>query len=288
VAATDPTSSSADLRVTILGCGSSGGVPRPGGEDGAGDWGLCDPAEPKNRRLRCSILLERADAEAGFARGAVTSVLVDCSPDMRTQMLAARVARLDAVLITHDHADQTHGIDDLRPFAIRERRRMPVWLDRATSGALLSRFAYCFEQPAGSWYPPILEERPIPPCGETFDVDGPAGSISVMAFQQHHGGVDSLGFRIGPVAYSSDVVDLPEESFRLLEGVETWIVDALRLEPHGSHAHLEKTLSWIERVRPKRAILTNLHVTMDYRALTEMLPTGVEPAYDGLSFEVRF
>ncbi len=273
------------LRATILGSGSSGGVPRLGGFDGRGDWGACDPKEPKNRRLRCSLLVERAHAVDGFAPQSVTAAVIDTSPDFRTQMLNAGVEHVDGVVLTHDHADQTHGVDDLRAFAIRTKKRVPVYLDRATAGAVIERFRYCFEQAEGSWYPAILDERPIPPCGEEFGISGPAGAIPFVAFLQRHGPVNSLGFRIGDLAYSSDVNGLPEDSFDLLSGVKIWIVDALQIAPHGTHANLETTLRWIKQVKPARAILTNLHVTMDYRSLTESLPAGVEPAYDGLSIE---
>ncbi|MHA7872664.1 MAG: MBL fold metallo-hydrolase [Hyphococcus sp.] len=281
------TQSASDMRVTILGCGSSGGVPRFGGADGSGDWGACDPLEPKNRRSRCSILVERGHPEKGFDRQSVTSVLVDTSPDMRTQLLAARCARLDAVLFTHDHADQSHGIDDLRVFALQMQQRVPVYIDDETAGGLLTRFDYCFEQKPGSYYPPILERIRMPPCGDEFMIDGPAGSLPTTAFLQYHGGVNSLGFRFGPVAYSSDVVGLPPASFDILDGVDTWIIDALQYKPHKTHAHLELTLEWIARIRPKRAILTNLHVHMDYHTLLGELPEGVEPAYDGLQISAE-
>lgn len=274
------------IRATILGCGSSGGVPRFGGPDGAGDWGACDPAEPKNRRTRCSLLLERINTEAGEGEGAATAVLIDTSPDMRTQLLAARCGRLDGVIFTHDHADQCHGIDDLRVFAIAQRRRVPVWIGNATAGELLRRFDYCFVQKSGSLYPPILERRTMPPCGDTFDIDGPGGPLSVTPFLQFHGGVNSLGFRAGDIAYSSDVVELPDVSFDILAGVRVWIVDALQMKPHATHAHLEKTLEWIERVRPERAILTNLHVTMDYATVNKITPENVEAAFDGMVVEV--
>ena len=275
-----------DIKVTILGCGSSGGVPRFGGPDGAGDWGACDPAEPKNRRARCSILVQREHPDEGFALGKTTNVLVDTSPDMRAQLLAARCSHLDAVLYTHDHADQTHGIDDLRVFAIAQRRRIPVYIDDATSGVLLKRFDYCFEQAPGSPYPAILDRRVTPACGEAFEIEGAGSPLPVVAFLQHHGNVDSLGFRFGRVAYSSDVVALPEESFDILAGVDVWIVDALQMTPHRTHAHLDLTLEWIERVQPRRAILTNLHVHMDYKTLRQSLPDYVEPAFDGMSFAV--
>jgi phosphoribosyl 1,2-cyclic phosphate phosphodiesterase len=274
------------FRAVILGSGSSGGVPRFGGVDGAGDWGACDPLEPKNRRTRCSILIERANAQTGFDdRRGVTSVLIDTSPDMRAQLLAARCARLDAVLFTHDHADQAHGIDDLRVFAISGRARVPVHIDRATGGEILSRFDYCFRQKEGSWYPPILEHIEMAPPGDLFFIDGPSGAMPVTAFLQNHGSVDSIGFRIGDLAYSSDVVDLPEASFDILSGVRTWVVDALQMKPHGTHAHLEKTLEWIARVKPERAILTNLHVTMDYATVQGLTPEHVSPAFDGMILE---
>lgn len=270
------------LRVTILGCGSSGGVPRFGGADGAGEWGACDPAEPKNRRTRCSILVQREHPKFGFQHDKVTSVLVDTSPDMRAQLLAARCSRLDAVLFTHDHADQSHGIDDLRVFALQMRKRIPVYIDNATSGVLLERFRYCFEQAPGSPYPAILDKITMPDCGKAFTVSGPSGEIPVTSFLQDHGSVNSLGFRFGSIAYSSDAVGIPDDSFKLLEGVDTWIVDALQYKPHKTHAHLEMTLDWIDRIRPRRGVLTNLHVHMDYQTLKQSVPDGVEPAYDGM------
>ncbi len=268
-------------RAVILGCGSSGGVPRLGGPDGAGNWGTCDPNEPKNRRTRCSLLVERANG-AFDDRASVTSIVIDTSPDMRAQLLAARVEHVDAVLLTHDHADQTHGLDDLRAFAIAKRKRVPVHLDRSVAGGVVERFRYCFEQAPGSWYTAILEERALPACGEMFTISGPGGDVTATAFRQHHGPVDSFGYRIGDLAYSSDVAALPEDSFDILAGVKVWIVDALQMTPHGTHAHLERTLGWIAAVRPERAILTNLHNTMDYKTLISLLPPGVEPAFDGL------
>lgn len=268
------------LRATILGCGSSGGVPRLGG-----DWGACDPAEPKNRRLRCSLLLQRAARPDQVNDAEATQVLIDTSPDLRAQLLAADVGRLDAVLYTHDHADQTHGIDDLRVLAIRNRARAAVYMDAQTRETLTARFAYCFRQQPGSLYPPILDPREMPPPGATGAIDGPGGAIVFTPFLQDHGPIHSLGFRTGPVAYTSDAVGLPDESFALLDGVDTWIVDALRRTPHKTHAHLDMTLDWIARVKPRRAILTNMHVDMDYATLCAELPEGVEPAYDGMALE---
>jgi len=264
------------LEAIILGCGSSGGVPRLGGPDNAGYWGACDPANPKNRRTRCSLLVRRK------GQGGETNVLVDTSPDMREQLLAARCATLDGVLITHDHADQLNGFDDLRMVSINMRRRVDVYSDGAAIEGMLARFGYCFVQPEGSGYPPIVTGHAIAEPFEIFAIDGAGGAISVRAFGQVHGRIRSLGFRFGPLAYSSDVNRLDESAFDALAGVECWIVDTLRYAPHPSHAHLALALEWIARVRPKRAILTNLHTDLDYGTLRNELPAGVEPAYDGM------
>ena len=225
-----------ELTLTILGCGSSGGVPRIGGADGAGFWGACDPTNPKNRRTRCSLLVRRR-SDAGD-----TAILVDTSPDMREQLLAARVSGLDGVLITHDHADQLHGLDDLRMVAMNMRRRVDVYSDAACFEGVLARFGYCFVQPAGSDYPPILNAIQIAEPYVPFEIAGRGGAIPVLAFRQGHGRIHSLGFRFGGVAYSSDVDSLDEAAFGALAGVDTWIVDALRYTPHPSHAHLARTL----------------------------------------------
>ena len=257
-----------ELEVVILGCGSSGGVPR-----GDGDWGLCDPAEPKNRRLRCSLLVRRHGPDG------VTSVLVDTSPDLRQQMLAAQVRHVDAVLYTHDHADQTHGLDDLRVFAMHARRRIPAFMDGATRAALTGRFGYIFESVNG--YPAILEAHRLPPHGEPWSVEGPGGAVPVVTFDQGHGPIRSAGYRFGPVAYSPDVSDLDETALAALRGCQLWIVDALRWTPHPTHAHLDRTLDWIARAGVERAVLTNLHLDMEYKALSAILPPNVEAAWDG-------
>jgi phosphoribosyl 1,2-cyclic phosphate phosphodiesterase len=214
-----------------------------------------------------------------------TTVLIDTSPDLQRQTAAAGVKRVDAVLFTHDHADQTHGIDDLRAFVIRARRRTPCHMDAATQATLLRRFGYIFRGEGA--YPAICEDHLLPPHGQAWSVDGPSGAIPVVSFDQDHGlGVRSVGYRLGPVAYSSDVAELPEAAFAALEGVKVWIVDALRYHPHPTHAHVERTLGWIERVRPERAILTNMHIDLDFATLAAQLPPGVEPAMDGLRFTV--
>ena len=260
------------LKFTILGCGSSMGVPRV-----ALGWGSCDPNNPKNRRRRCSLLVERTSAQGR------TRVLVDATPDCREQLLQADVDWLDGVLITHEHADHTHGIDDLRPLFVHKRQRVPVWLDEATSRAMHARFGYCFMTPPGSEYPPILSERRLVP-GQAVAIDGPGGSIGAVPVLQNHGDIPSLGFRFGNVAYSADIKGLPPESLAAMAGLDVWIVDALRKAPHPSHFNLDEALEWIARVKPKRAILTNLHSDMDYATLCASLPPGVEPAYDGMMF----
>jgi phosphoribosyl 1,2-cyclic phosphate phosphodiesterase len=262
------------LEVTILGCGSSSGVPRVG-RDGP-DWGACDPNEPKNWRTRCSILVKHSHG----------TVLIDTSPDLRMQLIRAGTGRIDAVLITHDHADQIHGIDDLRAIAYANRRRLPVYADRLTMATLHQRFGYCFETPPGSPYPPILEARLIEDPLAPFTIPSSKGGIPVTPFAQQHGSIRSLGYRIGGLAYSSDVNALSEESFAVLAGVKCWILDALRYQPHPTHSHVEQSLAWIARVKPAHAVLTNMHVDIDYQTLRQNLPEGVEPAFDGLSFAV--
>lgn len=266
------------LRVTMLGTGSSGGVPRVGD-----DWGVCDPNEPRNRRRRCSILVERVGHDQATRP---TRVLIDTSPDLREQLLDAGVIELDAVVYTHDHADQTHGIDDLRPVAYRMGKRLPAYLDRETAETLVHKFDYCFEGKGG--YPPILEAQPLIYPGKAFCVDGPAGEVELLPLRQQHGRIVSLGFRIGDLAYCNDVSDLPKESLSALEGVDTFIVDALRRTPHGSHSHLGQSLEWAEQIGARRTVITNLHIDMDYRALMAELPGSVEPAYDGMSLELAY
>ena len=261
------------LEFTILGSGSSGGVPRADG-----DWGDCDPTNPKNLRSRCSMLVRRL----GQGAEAETTVLVDTSPDLRMQTALAGAKRLDAVLLTHDHADQTHGLDDIRAFFIRQRARIPCHMDTVTQASMMRRFGYVFEGEGG--YPGIADPQLIPQHGRRWEVPGPSGSIPVVTFDQDHGGIRSVGYRFGDVAYSSDVVNLDEAAFDALADLDVWIVDALRWRPHPTHAHVERTLAWIDRVKPRRAILTNLHIDLDFEDLKSKLPPGVEPAFDGLRF----
>lgn len=262
------------LKFTILGCGTSTGVPRIGPV-----WGNCDPGNPKNFRTRCSFLVER---NGGDGR---TTVLVDTTPDMRQQLLRAAVSWVDGVLYTHEHADHTHGIDDLRALYFNGRRRVDIYYDAATGAKLRHRFAYCFESAPGSNYPPILQgheieaSRPVP-------IAGSGGEIVALPFTQRHGDMTSFGFRFGNLAYSPDINGLCEESAALLRGLDVWIVDALRYNSHPSHYSLEEALAVIEQVAPKRAILTHMHIDLDYDTLRRDLPEHIEPAYDGMVIEL--
>lgn len=257
-----------ELHFTILGCGSSGGVPRLGGH-----WGDCDPANPKNRRRRCSLLVERT-SETG-----TTTVLIDTSPDLREQLLAAEVGRLDAVIYTHPHADHVHGIDDLRMIVFNMRARLPVWADAPTRDALLERFGYAFIQPEWSTYPPILDMHLIE--GDVT-VPGAGGDIRFSPFEVVHGGMNALGFRVADVAYLPDVAQIADDVWPKLDGLDCWIVDALRRDPHPTHTHLAQTLEWIAQVRPKTAVLTNMHIDLDYDTIMAETPDHIQPAYDGL------
>jgi phosphoribosyl 1,2-cyclic phosphate phosphodiesterase len=265
---------SGELEVTILGCGSSGGVPR-----GDGDWGACDPAEPRNRRTRCSMLARRRGPDGE------TVVLIDTSPDLREQMLASGTSQIDAVLITHDHADQTHGIDDLRVFALRRRKRIPAWMDPATKSALTMRFDYIFESKEG--YPAIVETHDLPPHGVDWALDGSGGTIPVRTFDQAHGPIRSVGYRLGPVSYSSDISDLDGAAIEAVRGSSLWIIDALRWTRHATHANVDQALAWIVEAEVERAVLTNLHIDLDYNALSSLLPEHVEAAHDGWRVVLR-
>lgn len=254
------------MKVTILGCGGSGGVPQVGL-----GWGACDPANRRNRRRRCSVLVE--------AEGA--TILIDTSPDCREQLLDAGVKKLDAVLYTHAHADHLHGIDDLRSVNRAMRRPIPLWASRATLDEIAVRFGYAVkpQEPGSSFYRPMLVPN---------EIAGPVeiAGIPVVPFVQDHGFSTTLGFRIGDFAYSTDVVELDEAAFATLAGTKAWVVDCLRREPHPTHSHLARTLSWIERVGPDRAVLTHMDPVLDYESLRRDLPQPVEPGYDGLVLEL--
>ena len=262
------------LTLTILGSGSSAGVPRP-----ALGWGACDPANPKNRRRRCSIMAERAGPDG------TTRVVIDTAPDLREQLIDANVDHIDAVFLTHEHADQTHGMDDLRSVVLHQRKRIPVYLNTATAKDILLRFGYCFVSPPGSDYPPILSNKSIE-AGETATIEGSGGDVSLTAFLVQHGNIPALGYRIGNAAYTPDLNDIPPESWPALEGLDLWIVDALRYTQHPSHFSLSDALRWIDKFKPRRAVLTNLHSDLDYEVLRKQVPAGVEVGYDGIRLVV--
>jgi phosphoribosyl 1,2-cyclic phosphate phosphodiesterase len=256
------------IRVTVLGCGPSTGVPVIGG-----NWGRCDPNDRRNRRRRVSVLVEV---------GAV-AILIDTSPDLREQFLDAGVARLDAVVMTHAHADHLHGIDDLRSVNRLMGKAIPLYAEAQTLAEIRRRFGYVLkpvEEP-GRYYKPTLIPHEI---AGAFEIAG----ILVVPFVQDHGFSTTLGIRIGGFAYSTDVTELGDSAFAALEGIELWIVDCLRREPHPTHSHLAKTLSWIARVGPRRAVLTHMDQSLDYRELSAELPEGVEPGQDGLVIEVAY
>jgi phosphoribosyl 1,2-cyclic phosphate phosphodiesterase len=257
------------MRVTIVGCGGSQGVP-----SSTGDWGLCDPTDPRNRRRRPSVLIETETSE-----GAPRTLLIDTPPDLREQLIDAGVRRIDAVLYTHGHADHMHGVDDLRPFVLASKAPIPVYATAKPLNDLRERFAYTVTPSAKNPYPPMM----IP-----FEVDGPfdAAGIPVIPFAQDHGFGPSTGFRIGDFAYSIDVKRLDEAAFAVLDGITHWVVDCQQIEPHPSHSHLAQTLAWIERVGPKHSFLTHMGSRLDYSSLTALLPADVEPGVDGLRFEI--
>jgi phosphoribosyl 1,2-cyclic phosphate phosphodiesterase len=264
------------LVLTILGSGSSAGVPRP-----ALGWGACDPTNPKNRRRRCSMMAERIGPEG------VTRVVIDTSPDLREQLIDADVDAIDAVFLTHEHADQTHGIDDLRSVVLHQRRRIPVYLNQSTAKEILLRFSYCFVSPEGSDYPPILNHHAIE-GGESQTIEGKGGSLALTAFDLQHGNIPALGYRIGDAAYTPDVSDIPPASWPALQNLDLWIIDGLRYAGHPSHFSVNDALSWIDRFKPRRAVITNMHSDLDYEVLRQSLPKDVIPAYDGMRLTVAY
>ncbi|HZY68856.1 MAG TPA: MBL fold metallo-hydrolase [Devosia sp.] len=260
---------------TIMGCGSSGGVPRIGG-----NWGVCDPADPRNRRSRCSLLIEGRTGDS-----APTRIVVDTGPDLREQLLRHEVDRVEAVLYTHEHADHTHGIDDLRVLALNNHKRVDVFFSQEAGQRIVPSFSYCFTAPPGSGYPPILNQNIIE-AGRPLVVSGPGGDIEILPFKQLHGSIFSLGFRIGDFAYSCDLSGIPPESDGAVAGLKVWVLDALRPAPHPSHLSLSEALLHIERYAPRSAVLTNLHIDLDYLRTDAETPPNVRPAYDGLQIDV--
>jgi len=258
------------MKITVLGCGGSGGVPLADGTPG-GNWGVCDPDNPRNRRRRVSILVEQGG----------TTLLVDAGPDIRAQLLDAGPGRVEAVLFTHSHADHCHGLDELRSLAMAHGDPIDAYMDRPTREDLTQRFDYAFassHSPNG-FYKPILNDIPI---------EGPVeiGGVWVVPFVQQHGRGTSLGYRFGDAAYSTDVTALDEAAFSILNGVKLWILDCLRERPHPTHSHLEQSLEWIARVGPACAVLTHMNHQIDYEYLKSRCPPGVEPAYDGMVLEL--
>ena len=266
------------LRAVILGCGSSGGVPRLGGH-----WGACDPANPKNRRRRCALLVERHGP-----RG-VTRVLVDTGPDLVPQLTDAGVGLLDGVVWTHAHADHIHGIDDLRQIVHNRHSLLPGWADAPTEAALRTRFGYVFETPPGSGYPPIVTLHRI---DGPFAVEGAGGALHLTPFTVDHGGTPALGFRVSAGAgapalvYLPDVLAIPEAAWPAIMGAEVFICDALRYTPHPSHAHLALALEWIARSRTRRGVLTNMHIDLDHDTVMAETPDHVVPAHDGMDIRL--
>ncbi len=262
----------ANLRFTILGCGSSGGVPRLGGH-----WGDCDPSDPRNRRRRCSLMVERIGPDG------TTRILIDTSPDMRQQLLDAGVGDLDGVVWTHAHADHVHGIDDLRMIVFNRRRLLDVWCDDATFADLEARFGYAFATPPGSNYPPILTRHSL---SGPVAIDGAGGPVRITPIPVGHGDINALGLRIGGLVYMPDVKSIPDTSLPLLEGIDIWILDALRRSPHPSHLSLADSLHWIGRMAPRRAVLTNMHVDLDWATVAAETPDHIAPAFDGMVIEL--
>ncbi len=267
---------SRQLTVKILGSGCSTGVPRIDGY-----WGVCDPANPKNRRSRCSAWLGVCDTAIPEN---VTSVVIDTAPEFREQMIRADVRAIDAIMWTHDHADQTHGIDDMRAFTFTRGGPIDGYMDEATKETLYRRFGYVFTGLMG--YPPICRDHVIPPHGTPWTIVGAGGAMPIVTFAQDHGPIQSVGYRVGDVAYSSDISAIPEASYHALQGLKLWVVDAMRHKPHPTHSHLAQTLAWVERFKPEHTVLTNLHQEMDYEVLRSQLPPGVEPAYDQMELSV--
>ncbi len=257
------------IKVTILGCGGSGGVPIIGN-----DWGACNPQQSKNRRRRASILIQYKE----------TNILIDTSPDLREQLLSANVQKLDAVFYTHDHGDHVHGIDDLRGVNLLMKQAIPVYADASTLEGITRRFDYIFDQTPHAFYKPALTPHILSHNQPIIIKD-----ICIKNFVQDHGlGKTSLGYRVGDFAYSTDIHSMHSETYAALNGITHWVVDCVRYEPHPSHSHFSQTLEWIDRVKPNQAWLTHMNQHLDYDALLALCPRNVEPAYDGLEIELPY
>ncbi|MCP4182623.1 MAG: MBL fold metallo-hydrolase [Hyphomicrobiales bacterium] len=267
------------LRFTILGCSSSPGVPRIGG-----NWGDCNPDNPKNRRTRCSLAVERISASGK------TVVVVDTGPDFRQQTLNAKIDKLDGVLYTHAHADHIHGIDDLRGFALMQRERINIYSSQYTIGRLHDSFGYCFKSPNPEMYPPIISPNVIEPL-EPVTIEGEGGPITALPIPQLHGPIKSLGFRFDcgsrrDVCYSSDISGIEPDIEKQFENLGTWILDSLQYKSHISHFSFSEALAWVDKMKPDNAILTHMHIPLDYDTVQQATPDHIEPAHDGLNFTV--
>ena len=273
------------LTLTLMGTGSSGGVPRVGNV-----WGNCDPDEPRNRRRRCSLLIEREGEkldDEGHERPLTrTTVVVDTGADLREQLLSSNVKSIEGVVLTHSHADHIFGLDDLRQMAVNLRRPIDVWIDDFTRTQVMAAFGYCFVQAPGSSYPAFCTEHTLTPC-TPFSIDGPGGAIQINTLVAEHGDINALGIRVGNAVYLPDMKRITHSnSIELLSDIDILIIDALRYNPHPSHMNLDESLGFIESVKPRRAILTNMHGDLDYQKLKSSLPDGVEPGYDGLQIKL--
>jgi phosphoribosyl 1,2-cyclic phosphate phosphodiesterase len=259
------------MRVTILGCGGSTGVPGLGGTDGAGDWGACDPGEPRNRRQRSSIVIEGPEGR----------VLVDTGPDLRAQLLACAVPRIDAVIFTHAHADHITGLDDVRQLNRISGAPIPAFGTARTMEEIAHRFDYAFKPwTPPNFYRPVLETSLVAPG----DVVAAAG-LSIRLFDQDHHVMHTLGLRVGPFGYSTDVVRLDDAAFAALAGIDTWVVGCFQRQTHLTHAHVDLVLEWRARLGVRRTVLTHMGVDMDWGWLKANLPEGVEPGFDGQVIE---
>ncbi|MDB9991431.1 MBL fold metallo-hydrolase [Amylibacter sp.] len=261
----------AELIFTILGCGSSGGVPRLGGI-----WGNCDPKNSKNIRKRCSLLIQRIENKNK------TSVLIDTTPDMRQQLLDTHIGKLDAVIYTHEHADHLHGLDDLRMIVINMQKRLQVYASQQTKKSILDRFGYAFKTPVGSPYPPILDMNDLP---KKLQIHGPGGTIDFTTFDVEHGNILVSAIKVNNVLYTPDISAIKNDAE--IKNLDYWILDSLRYKAHPSHINLKKALELINEYKPNKSILTNLHVDLDYTTLLNETPDNVVPAHDGLQIKFK-